>query len=57
LGFAEVVMDRQALAASLAEHPLEPILLRFAGGRELVLPMSMPLGQIAGLIRELERAQ
>jgi hypothetical protein len=57
LGFAEVVMDRQALAASLAEHPVEPILLRFSGGRELVLPMSMPLGQIAGLIRELERAQ
>ena len=57
LGFAEVVMDRQALTASLAEHPVEPILLRFAGGRELVLPRSMPVGQIAGLIRELERAQ
>ena len=57
LGFAEVVMDRQAVAASVAERRVEPILRRFAGGRELVLPASMPVGQIAGLIRELERAQ
>ena len=57
LGFAEVVMDRQAVAASLAERPVEPIFLRFAGGRELVLPASMPVRQIAGLIRELEGAQ
>jgi hypothetical protein len=55
LGFAEVVVDRAAVrpGASLAE----PILLRFAAGRELVLPVSMPVGQIAGLIRELEGAQ
>jgi hypothetical protein len=36
---------------------VEPILLRFAGGRELILPMSMPVGQIAALVRELEGAQ
>lgn len=55
LGFAEVVVDR---AAARPEPSLvEPILLRFAGGRELVLPMSMPACAIAGLIRELERAQ
>lgn len=57
LGFAEVVMDRQAVAASLAERPVEPIFLRFAGGRELVLPVSMPVGQIVALVRELEAAQ
>jgi hypothetical protein len=63
LGFAEVVVDRAAVrpGASLAEPPaaslVEPILLRFAGRRELVLPVSMPVGQIAGLIRELEGAQ
>ncbi len=57
LEFAEAVMDRQAVAASLAERSVGPILLRFAGGRELVLPASMPVGQIAGLIRELEGPQ
>jgi hypothetical protein len=52
LGFAEVVVGGSTLSplSSLAE----PILLRLAGGRELVLPMSMPAREIAGLIRELE---
>ena len=57
LGFAEVVVGRGAVGASLVARLEEPILLRFAGGRELVLPMSMPVRQIAGLVRELEGAQ
>ena len=57
-GFAQVVVGRGAVAASpVVASVAEPILLRFAGGRELVLPMSMPVGQIAGLIRQLEGAQ
>ena len=57
LGFAEVVVDRGGAVASSVACLAEPILLRFAGGRELVLPMSMPVRQIAGLVRELEVAQ
>jgi hypothetical protein len=56
LGFAEVVVDG-SVAASPVASLAEPILLRFAGGRELVLPVSMPVWQIAGLVRELEGAQ
>ena len=56
-GFAEVVVGRGAGAASPVGSLAEPILLRFAGGRELVLPMSMPVRQIACLVRELEGAQ
>ena len=57
-GFAEVVVGRGGVAASpVAASLAQPILLRFAGGRELMLPMSMPVGQIAGLIRELEGTQ
>jgi hypothetical protein len=63
LGFAQVVVGGSTASslASLAEppvaSPVEPILLRLAGGRELVLPMSMPAREIAGLIRELEGLQ
>jgi hypothetical protein len=63
LGFAQVVVGGSTASslASLAEPPVaslvEPILLRFAGGRELLLPMSMPVRQIAALVRELEGAQ
>jgi hypothetical protein len=57
-GFAEVVVGRGGVAASPVVASLaEPILLRFAGGRELVLPVSMPVRQIAGLVHELEGAQ
>jgi transposase-like protein len=54
-GFTEVVVDRAA--ARPESGVADPILLRFAGGRELVLPMSMPPRQIAALVRELEGAQ
>jgi len=50
-------MGRGAVAASPVASLVEPVLLRFAGGRELVLPVSMPVGQIVALVRELEAAQ
>ena len=56
-GFTQVVVGRRAVATSPVANLAEPILLRLAGGRELVLPMSMPVRQIAGLVRELEGAQ
>jgi hypothetical protein len=45
LAFAEVVV-----------HPstAEPLRLRFAGQRELILPASMPLEQVAKLIHAIE---
>ena len=43
--FTEVVADCGAS---------EPIRLRLAGGRELVLPASMPLADLARLIRAIE---
>jgi hypothetical protein len=50
--FAEVVVDRPAIthAAALADS----ICLRLYGGRELVLPASMPLEQVATLVRQIE---
>jgi hypothetical protein len=57
LGFAQVVVGRAAVVEPPVWSGVEPIVLRFSGGRELVLPGSMPVGQIAGLIRELEGAQ
>jgi hypothetical protein len=43
--FAEVVVD----------HPVgDPMRLRLNGGRELILPVSMPAQQLAALIRALE---
>ncbi|MCC7106224.1 MAG: hypothetical protein IT307_13865 [Chloroflexi bacterium] len=56
LEFAEVVVDRAACGPPAAGGA-EPICLRLGGGRELVLPGSMPAGQLALLIRELEAAQ
>ena len=53
-GFAQVVMGRGAVAASPVAGLVEPILLRFAGGRELVLPVSMPLEQVAKLAGLIE---
>ena len=49
-GFTEVAVDRTASAVSL----VEPIRLRFASGRELVLPVSMPLEQVARLVNLVE---
>jgi hypothetical protein len=49
-GFAEVVVDRPAAAVSW----VEPIRLRLGAGRELVLPVSMRLDQVAELVGLLE---
>jgi hypothetical protein len=58
-GFAEIVVDRPASPlVSLAEPPtasvIEPIFLRLGGGRELMLPVSMTLEQVAKLVGLLE---
>ena len=45
ISFAEVLVDPAAA---------EPFLLRLTGGRELVLPASTPVSQLAALIRALE---
>ena len=45
LGFAQIVVS----------HPVaEPFRLRLAGERELILPASMPLEQVARLVHALE---
>ena len=57
-GFAEVVVDRSAPTVSLVESPavsaVEPIRLRLGAGRELMLPASMPLEQVAKLVGLIE---
>jgi hypothetical protein len=58
LGFAQVVVDSgrpsitepRPAGASI----VEPLRLRLAAGRELILPGSMPLDQVAQLVRALE---
>ena len=45
--FAEVVVNHAAV---------EPMCLRLAGGRELILPASMPVERVVALIRALEAA-
>lgn len=45
--FAEVVVNHTNV---------EPMHLRLSGGRELVLPASMPVERVAALIRALEAA-
>jgi hypothetical protein len=45
--FAEVVVERPEA---------EPIVLRLGGGRELVLPASMPVTRLAELLRAVEGA-
>jgi hypothetical protein len=64
LAFAQVVVD--PLRSGNAEPPVaspsaalragnaEPLRLRLAGGRELILPGSMPLERVAALVRALE---
>jgi hypothetical protein len=64
LAFAQVVVDplrscnAERSVASGVEPPMasgiEPLRLRLAGGRELILPGSMPLEQVAKLVRVLE---
>lgn len=46
LAFAEAVVDRSMFA--------EAMTLRLRGGRELVLPGSMPIEDVAKLVREIE---
>jgi hypothetical protein len=50
-GFAEVVVDRTAPLANWVEpttaSAVEPMRLCLGGGRELVLPVSMPLEEVA----------
>jgi hypothetical protein len=45
--FAEVVVERPEA---------EPIVLRLGGGRELLLPASIPVTQLADLLRAIEGA-
>ena len=47
--FAEVVVDRPPTSA-------EAMTLRLRGGRELVLPPSMPVARLAELLRAVEGA-
>jgi hypothetical protein len=52
--FTRIVLKKSMLvrAANLAE----PIRLSLIGGRELILPASMPVEKIAGLLRAIEGA-
>jgi hypothetical protein len=54
LKFAEVVVDRAGAAPSTSSGQAEPMCLRLGGGRELLLPASMPLQQVANLLRTIE---
>lgn len=47
LAFTEVVVERPQV---------EPIVLRLLGGRELILPASMPVARLAELLRAVEGA-
>lgn len=51
VSFAEVVV-----APVTASTGAEPIRLRLAGERELILPMSMPVERVAMLVRAIEAA-
>jgi uncharacterized protein YhjY with autotransporter beta-barrel domain len=50
--FAKVVVQADAAVATA----VEAIRLSLIGGRELILPMSMPVEQIARLVRAIEGA-
>jgi hypothetical protein len=52
IGFARVVVEPPAPAAAV-----EPMRLTLAGGRELALPASMPVEQVARLLRAIETAE
>ncbi len=61
-GFAEVVVGRTAVTqpavlAGQRAAGIEPIHLRLCGGRELVLPVSMPLEQLAKLVVLIEASR
>jgi hypothetical protein len=52
LAFAQVVVHPSTVEGKPATP--EPFRLRFAGGHELILPASMPLEQVAKLVRAVE---
>jgi hypothetical protein len=52
LAFAQVVVHPSTAEAK--PIAAEPLRLRFAGGHELILPASMPLEQVAKLVRAIE---
>ena len=51
---AEAKPTPLAFAQVVVHPPTEPLCLRFAGQRELILPASMPLEQVAKLIHAIE---
>jgi hypothetical protein len=51
MAFAKVVVEPSATRQA---SPLEPLRLRLAGQRELILPATMPFEQVARLIHTLE---
>lgn len=56
-GFAEVAVDRPVVARPAVAEPasiVEPIRLRLSGGRELVLPVSLPDERVAALVHLIE---
>jgi len=56
--FTRVVLSaaQPAAAEPPVESVAEPLRLCFAGGRELILPASMPLERVAGLVHLIEAA-
>ena len=56
--FARVILNgtQPAAAEPPVESVAEPLRLCFAGGRELILPASMPLERVAGLVHLIEAA-
>lgn len=60
MGFAEVVVGpprtEPTPASFTALGTVEPIRVRLHGGRELLLPMAMPLADVATLVRAIEGA-
>jgi len=57
VGFARVVVNTPMPPDPVTATPAEPIRVGLLGGRELTLPASMPLEQVARLIRAIERAE
>jgi hypothetical protein len=52
IGFTRLVLE----SSPRSDATVEPIRLSLVGGRELALPMSMPVEQIARLVRAIEGA-
>jgi hypothetical protein len=57
MAFAEVLLDRRGTELPRVAEASLPMSLRLAGGRELVLPASMPLEQVARLVILIEGAK